>query len=131
MGVWGTGAFENDDALAFCAELNLQGWEVVLSVLNLAERATSEEFLAQHAVRSLAAAEVVAAAIGRPNCCDVPRAVDEFLDRDAEVKNEWVDLASRAVRRCLRHGSQLRELWEDDPEWLATTEALLARLSPA
>ena len=130
MGVWGTGVFDNDDALDWCGELARHGMGAVVAALAMAERATAGEGMASHAaVRSLAAAEVVAAAIGRPIRDPLPRAVHEFLDTEPQLRAEVIEQACRAVRRCLGEESQLRQLWEDDPEWLAITEALLARLS--
>lgn len=134
MGCWGTGTFENDDALDWAFDLGEgSGLDPVQRVL----RAPCDgDFLeAPDACEALAAAEVVAALLSRPASdlpVDVARWVAEHRGLDARPYRE---AALAHVRAALGNNSELRELWaENEPDfpfWKATVEALIARLSSA
>lgn len=134
MGCWGTGTFENDDAMDWVFGLDENaGLSPVEQVLHAPE---DGEFLeAPEASEALAAAEVVAALLGHPAAdlpVDVARWVAEHRGLDARPLRESALLRTRAV---LGDNSELRELWEENEEefpfWKATVEALIARLSSA
>lgn len=130
MGAWGTGNFENDKALDWLS--NFLGGEdegPIYEALDVAVDEPDYDLGGSSSEEGLAAAEVVAAMIGKPS----PDAPEELVGwarglEGAEVDPELIDLATRAARRIRDH-SELRELWDDDPAWLAAVDNLLARLA--
>ncbi|MCB9664369.1 MAG: DUF4259 domain-containing protein [Alphaproteobacteria bacterium] len=133
MGAWDVGPFDNDAALDWVGDLDdAEGWEPVAAVLRFAE---VEGFVdAEDASEGLAAAEVVAAGLGRARE-EVPEEVTWFLGRVGHRPSpELVALAGTAVQRILGDDSELRGLWEDTDDldaWLADTEGLVRRLGVA
>ena len=125
MGTWGIGSFENDDAADFMidalksGDLSLLG-EVFDNVL------TSTEYVeAPDATVAIVAAEIVAAAQGRPTpAAQQEDGLAEWLARirptiDAALATQARD----ALARILAEHSELRELWEDTDdfhEWQAS-----------
>lgn len=125
MGTWGIGSFENDDAADFMidalksGDLSLLG-EVFDNVL------TSTEYVeAPDATVAIVAAEIVAAAQGRPTpAAQREDGLAEWLARirptiDAALATQARD----ALARILAEHSELRELWEDTDdfhEWQAS-----------
>jgi hypothetical protein len=132
MGAWGAKAFENDSALDWLVELEAEGVEGLRDLLVRVAQTDEEEYLdVDDGAPAIAAAEIVAAATG----CGrdrVPEAVLAWLDaNEAEVVEEDVSLAGRAVERVVAASSELRELWEDggpDSPWHADVRVLLTRL---
>jgi hypothetical protein len=134
MGAWGCGSFENDDALDFLAEaaesgdLSLLG-EVFDNVL------TSTEYVdASDASQAIAAAEMVAAAQGRPTlAAQKKEEIADWLRRvRPKIDAALAAQASEALSRILSTNSELRELWEesDEPsEWQACVNELKSHLS--
>lgn len=126
MGAWGPGSFDNDDALDWLDDLVDGASDAIRAALE----ATDAEYLeAPDASSALAAAEVVAAAAGRP-AADLPGEVSEWLEEHGTRQAAALaPLARRAVER-VRRDSELKELWEEgDPsEWLAAVDGLLERL---
>jgi hypothetical protein len=130
MGAWGTGAFDNDAALDWVWELEDGGITAIESALDDAVR--SSDLYAPTDVEAIAAAEVVAAAIGRP----LPGLSDEIaaLVRHVapSVTPEHTARARTAVERVL-NASELAELWaetDDADEWRGLVEDLIKRLTP-
>jgi hypothetical protein len=134
MGAWGTGPFENDDALDWVWELEEGGERVVRAALQAAVSAKgtydADTGVASNAV---AAAEVVAALRGRPYN-KVPEEVEQWLSSAARPPQpDLLDLARRAVER-VRSDSELKECWDEAPDpsdrdaWYAAMDDLLARL---
>lgn len=128
MGAWGSGILENDTAADWIADLRASGDAalVVEAFAVLAEQA--EGLLDPDAVlNALAAAEVVAAALGRgiePSVKDVAGLV-AVAERDAGYARFAVDLA------CRPDDNELRELWVDAAtadEWSAAVDDLRVRL---
>jgi len=125
MGAWGIGSFENDDAADFMidalesGDLSLMG-EVFDNVL------TSTEYVeAPDATVAIAAAEIVAAALGRPTRAAQEEAgLAAWLARirptiDAHLATQ----ARTALTRILADNSELRELWKETErfhDWQAT-----------
>ncbi|HEX8327641.1 MAG TPA: DUF4259 domain-containing protein [Hymenobacter sp.] len=114
MGVWGVGSFENDQAynwlndfLAHPSREPLQ--EVFDYVLNQRDFLDSPESLA-----ALAAAELVAAQLGRPSH-DFPPDLDVAQTLAFPVDPELTETATRAVGHILYSPgySELRELWQE------------------
>ena len=129
MGAWGTGAFENDTALDWVWELEDGGIIAIESALDDAVRAS--DLSAPTDVEALAAAEVVAAATGRP----LPGLSDDIATLVAHVAPsvtaEHIARARTAVERVL-DASELAELWaetDDADEWRGLVEDLLQRLA--
>lgn len=133
MGSWGVLPFENDDALDWVWELedaeNFAVLELALEDVALAE---AEDYVeAPAAEEALAAAEVVAALLGKP-LEDLPEPVEAFLEQNRGKKPnaDLIDLAVKAVKR-VKKSSELKELWEasDDAEkWDEAVDDLLSRL---
>ena len=134
MGAWGTGNFANDSALDWVADLDEQqdGLAYIEQTLRFVLEET-EAYVGERAMSSaLAAAEVVAAMRNRP-ASYIPDGAEQWVKTHGEVDPQRVEpLAEQAseVARQIRDDSELRELWDADPEWLAVVDDLLARLSP-
>jgi hypothetical protein len=128
MGAWGTGPFDNDDALDWLIELaNSPDFTLGRAALS----ATTVEYLeAPEASAALAAAEVVAAALGHP-AASLPADATIWLgsNRD-QVSQLDAALALAAVDRVLAEESELRELWADvdDDAWMEGVQDLHRRL---
>lgn len=125
MGTWGSGPFDNDDAADWAWTLTADVDEtVVAAALSSRVEASPSDAVV------VAAAEVVAAAIGRPH----PELPDEVAGWVAAHRDrpwaELVPVAATAVRR-LRPASELAESWEesDDDAWGFEVDDLLARLA--
>ena len=129
MGAWGTGVFDNDEALDWVWELEDGGITAIESALDEAIR--SSDLSAPTDVEAIAAAEVVAAAIGRP----LPGLSEDIVALVAHVAPsvtpEHAARARTAVERVLS-ASELAELWaetDDADTWRGLVENLIARLT--
>jgi len=153
MGAWGTGSFENDDALDWVI-----GWEtasegegtendpgrIAFVIGAMAVAVDHKGYLeVDGGSAALAAAEVVAAANGKPSAAMKPgpeadKALTELaswargqharLLNDPEVRA----LARQAVTRTTGKDSEIAELWdesEQSAEWRAAAEDLGKRLA--
>lgn len=134
MGAWGTGIFDNDDAMDWVMRLDEDGREAVDEAID-AVLETAPEYLERDVgAGALAAAEVVAALRGRPST-HLPPEVASWLAAhpDLTVTSELVLKARRALDHATNPGtSEVAELWADAPrgtEWRALTEDLRARLA--
>ena len=149
MGAWGSGSFENDTAYDWIRELERQTAEDAPDFLREALSAVADapdgEYIdSDEGSAALAAAEVVAAALGRPATAPV----QEFVGTDPveglpggvrtwlaahpfTPPKDLIDLARRAVRRARSDGSELKELWDDagDESWARVVDDLEQRLS--
>lgn len=129
MGAWGLGAFENDAALDWSAELAKS--DGLIAVIDALKPAMAEAVDIDVGERALAAAEVVAAARGSGDRSRLPDSVNAFLAaREDEVTAALVQLARKAVRRVAT-ASELREMWlatEHAEAWLHETLNLYKRL---
>lgn len=130
MGAWGSGSFENDDALDWAdalgestdASILLEAFQAVLAV---------DYVEAPDAAVALAAAEVVAAARGSPTS-ELPPSVALWLGAHSDaVGTETVRTAIAAVDRVAAPHSELRELWIEsgDREWQTAVADLQRRLT--
>jgi len=130
-GAWGEGSFENDDALDWTGECSQSiGTKLVATTLNAAVKARYLE--APEASAAVAAAEVVAAARGKPSA-KLPKQLSAWLDRQS--KAELASLASIA-RQALRKvrdpkSSELKQLWSEGKKngWDSNVGELEARLA--
>jgi hypothetical protein len=140
MGTWGNGTFENDTADDLLVEiLDEHGPpSIVRQALEVVCGAGPSEYLdAGSAEQGLAAAELVAAAAGRPSA-DIVEAADHWARTRLEPCPDLLDLAARSARRILGTRSELRELWCDEDTaardraaWLRNVEDLRTRLAAA
>jgi len=131
MGAWGAGSFENDDALDFVGDLVDDG--DAQQVLAALDAIPSEGYIeAWNATPAIAAAEIVAAAHGRPGP-DLPEDVAEWVAKHrGSITAKMLTLARVAVKRIAEdEQSELRSCWEESDslsEWQAAMDDLLKRL---
>jgi hypothetical protein len=125
LGTWGSGPFDNDDAADWVWTLTADADEraVALALTPGIEDSPDDAVV-------VAAAEVVAAGIGRPHP-ELPEEVASWVA--ARRPRPWaalVPVAAAAVRR-LRGPSELAERWEEsgDDAWGFEVDGLLARLA--
>jgi hypothetical protein len=130
MGAWGEGVLENDAALNWLGDLEEQP-QIQTVTIALSDAAAETDYLdAGLGCEALAAAELVAYALGRP-----PSEPDERLASLADELDglrEHAGLASRAVAVVAdADRSELTDLWTEDgpnPTWDAVLADLRARL---
>jgi hypothetical protein len=131
MGAWGSGPFENDDAMDWRYQLvDGGGPEVVADALRAVLGPGPADLPA--AASAVAASAVLGAGLGVADV-DVPDDVRDWLTRiDPSM---WPTLASDAVRALNRvlGESELRELWDEaeDGTWAAETRVLRDRIAAA
>lgn len=132
MGVWGIGAFDNDDAMDWVGDLlDSRDGTAVERALEAVRNDPSGYIEAPVAAAALAAAEVVAATLGAPGP-GVPAAVSAFLMKhQIHIAPATVQLARQATERVME-SSELRELWTDSdgPAWEGMMADLWRRLGP-
>jgi len=129
MGAWGTGHFENDDAMDLIA--GVQGPGDLDRVLRAAAESEEASVDASVASEAMAAAEVVAAMMGRPSG-DCPEELTKRLDALGAPEPALVRLAQESVSRVLME-SELVDLWAESDEtegWNRSVTDLIARLDP-
>ena len=129
LGAWGTGSFENDDAVDWVAELDTISPEELTRILVRA--ADDPEYLEGPAASvAVAAAEVVAALGGSP-AESAPAKIGEWVGKHPQAGTEESKaVAIRAVER-VRRNSELKELWMEADglnEWIAGLKGLQGRL---
>jgi hypothetical protein len=133
VGAWGTGSFENDDALDWVDDLEeCDDTATVRNALTtVTEWPQADTLEAIDCCVALAAAEMVAAALGHPST-DFPEEAEDWLDRKGpDLGNQELQLARVAVER-IRKNSELREIWAESDaldEWLDVLKDLELRLS--
>lgn len=133
MGAWGVGSFENDDAADFLAEVVDSGDLALLREV-LDNVLTSTEYVeAPDASQAIAAAELVAAAIGRPTlAAQQQEALAAWLPQiRPDVDAVLISQAAAALARILQPNSELLELWEESEallEWQAVVNELKLQL---
>ena len=122
MGAWGPGNFENDSALDWLGQDDLDVAHVTRAL-----RADGDSDECEHA---LAAAELVAAWNGHA-VAELPRAAEAFLERRrGGPKPELIARACECVA-AIAADSELLALWKDDGNpapWKAAQQDLLERL---
>ena len=130
MGAWAHGGFDNDDALDFVAALAAgETWgpadAALVSVIELG----GDYLEAPAASKALAAAEIIAAAAGRPPT-KLPAEVAAWVARAPAPGRGLIESAHRAVERVL-NDSELKDLWSESSKaglWQREVEALSVRL---
>lgn len=129
-GAWGEGSFENDDALDWVAECTRAS--SVTPVAAALDAALSGKTLeAPEGSVAIAAAEVVAAALGRPSAKLPPELGGWVRRQPSEQLARLAPVAKKALAR-IRDAkvSELRQLWaEGKPnKWLDVVAELESRL---
>lgn len=129
-GAWGTGSFENDDALDWISACTgSQGKTAIAATLEAALSADVVE--APDGAMAVAAAEVVAAAHGKGSA-NLPRALSAWLAH--QPRTQIAGLAPLARKALARIGqpasSELAQLWsgKNDGKWKEQMAELAARL---
>jgi hypothetical protein len=118
MGTWGTGTFEDDDALDWAWELEeFPDLGVVQAALEAIDR-SSAYLEAPDCTSALAAAEVVAALCGQP-AEGLPEGVSAWVAAHSTLPPAALKpLALRVVQRILER-SELRDLWRESDGFAA------------
>ena len=135
MGAWGAASFDNDDAVDWLADLS-QSTDLrpIQAALEAVTRLDSASYLeAPEASAAVAAADVVAALLGRP-AANIPQEVTTWVEahRQLGVTDGLRTTAQRAVAR-VQAGSELRELWDESGDagatWREQLSDLMTRLA--
>ena len=129
MGAWSHGSFDNDDALDWVGELEeAEGTEPIAEAFD-AVLGADDYLEAPEASMGIAAAEVVAALLGKP-AAKLPDEVASWVVGKEPPKPALVKKAQRVIERILKD-SELKDLWadsEDSAKWQQEVEGLLRRL---
>jgi hypothetical protein len=116
-GAWEAGSFENDNALDWAEECSrAPGSSLLVATLEAALRPAYLE--APDASTAVAAAEVIAAARGKPGA-NLPKSLNSWLQRQpvGDIA-KLAPTASRAMDRILNGpGSELQELWKESASY--------------
>ncbi|MDP9395197.1 MAG: DUF4259 domain-containing protein [Actinomycetota bacterium] len=115
MGAWGTGPFENDDAMDFVGDLSDAPASETDRLLRsaLAAAVDTDDYLeAPQACTAIAAAAIVAAATGAYET-NSEAVADLVVNRRIDASDELRELAEQALTRVAGTDSELRETWED------------------
>jgi len=133
MGAWGHQNFENDAAMDFVGDfMESPSIDTIKEALRLViEAGAEEEYIeTDEASAALAAAEIVAATLGRASQ-DAPEELGATINNvGLTVDEKLVRQARKAVKQVLKE-SELQELWADagEPdEWQQVQAGLLKRL---
>lgn len=129
-GAWGEGSFENDASLDWVSECTgSAGAKLVSGTLNAALKA--EYLEAPEGSAAVAAAEIVAAARGKPSP-DFPKELAVWLARQPKAQLAGLaPLARQALRKVLDpKSSELQQLWAEGKKnrWELRIAELEARL---
>jgi len=128
MAAWGTGSFENDDAVRWLAQLGTIAPDDLTQIFDQAAHHPSY-LEAPAASVVVAAAEVIAALNGSPTQGVRPEIIQWTTNRRAPTP-ELKALALRALER-VRKNSELKDLWlEADGlnDWTAAIQDLQTRV---
>lgn len=129
MGTFGGGSFENDEALDFAA--TLKSADDVSAVFAAMPEDPAISIDADEAQRVIAAADCVAAMMGRP-ADDIPGNLEERITTFGKPSPELVEVARNSVSRVLQF-SELLDLWSagDSRAFNRAMTSLIDRLNPA
>jgi Domain of unknown function (DUF4259) len=128
---WGAGIFQDDMATDFSAQIvESDGLTVLRRTFDDAARARGH-LLYEPAVRTLIAAEVLAALGGRPTRVLPPELQDWISGRQGEAIPEALWPLSRLAVERVKDDSEISELWARSDafaRWIDKVEDLLGRL---
>jgi hypothetical protein len=129
-GAWGESSFENDDALDWVAECTQS--KGIAPVTRVLDKALKAEYIeAPEGSAAVVAAEVVAAALGKPSA-KLPPELRAWIQR--QQPDKLAQLAPIAKRVLVRiqdpKVSELQQLWSEGKQskWPAAIAELSARL---
>lgn len=131
MGTWASDSFGNDYAMDWVQDLRESGsLEVIEGTLDQALDGGAGELETPFAAEALAAIEVlVRLQDGRveDDADDAPDAVLQWVAQCKRKANPpLVEKARRALERILSEQSELRQLWQQSPDYAAWRDAVLA-----
>jgi hypothetical protein len=131
MGSNGARNFENDDATDWVYDLTeSNGTDLLSEAFSVVEKMDFAD--APDCCIALAAAEVVAAAKGKPSS-DLPDEVRTWLeDQEHLEKFKKLDKRAAKVAKKVQAKSELRDQWEESDDWhnwQMSLEGLLKRLA--
>ncbi|MEZ5939274.1 MAG: DUF4259 domain-containing protein [Hyphomonadaceae bacterium] len=130
MGAWSHRSFDNDDALDFIEEVEADGEPAVANAFEVVNHLGADDYLeAPDASVAVAAAELVAAALGKPlaGLPDEARALVPKIRTQKTLRGP----ALKAVTRVLED-SELLGLWKESKDfepWRESVSDLIGRLS--
>jgi hypothetical protein len=128
-GTWGEGSFENDDAMEWVAQCTQSSsWQIVAATLT-GPIFKSRLIESPDGASVVAAAEVVAAAAGRPSP-DMPPALKSWVE--SQPRRKLVELVPMAKQALLRvsdpAASELKQQWSQDKDKSNQWEKRIAEL---
>ncbi len=132
MDIWGTGPFENEAGAAFADEVVQDGEFALAEAFDVALDPETDFLAAEEGHRTLAAAEILAAALDGDTQNIVSARLRSWVqEADAVDLAPLRDVARDAVGRVVGPESELPDLWAesaDADEWLGTVQTLQMRL---
>lgn len=132
MGTWDATSFGNDTANDWAYDLEQSGdLSLVEATFDKVVDVGSEYLEAPYAEEAIAAAEVIAALLGRP-CQPSPyteKVAAWVTQHPTKPSRELLSKAVAVLERIVSGGSELKELWEGNDEWNAEVANLRSRLS--
>jgi len=130
MSVWGSGIFENDDALDWIYDLADSGtFSRVVSALDVILKNKENDLDISDCRIALAAAEIVAAMSGDPSL-DLPEEAEEWIGEKV-LENEKIREKAEMAVKLIQNRSELKSSWEKSANysaWQATLIDLQKRL---
>lgn len=124
MGAWGTGSFENDDALDWVFELEkARNFQVLADAFQTVLDLKNDYLEAPECCIAICAAEVTAGLLGNPED-DLPDEVMEWMDGQPDPSEVLIKLAKNALNEVLKN-SELKELWEETDDYEEWREIVL------
>ena len=133
MGAWGSGPFDNDDAMDWVWELEGATGDarLVAAFEAVVEAGVGESFDVTEGATAIAAASVLAGALDGTTD-GLPEEAVAYLERwVADPEPELISLAIAAVDRTSGAGSEVADLWdesEDATTWRGSIAQLRGRL---
>jgi hypothetical protein len=127
LGAWGTGSFENDDAVAWIAGLGAVTPEELMGIL--ARAADAPEYLEAAPARIAVAAGEVVSALNGSAAEGAPAGILEWAGKHVGSP-ELKAAAVRALDR-VRRNSEVKDLWMEADglnEWVAVMKELEGRV---
>lgn len=128
MGAWEMGSFDNDDAMDWVGDFTDEPTANLIEKTLKAVTDSGDEYLEEpQGSRAIAAAEVVATLKGASHSA-LPKGLQECLtNSQISITPDLVAVAIEAVER-VKTDSELEEIWEGAPKWLAAIDDLESRL---
>lgn len=130
MSAWGSGIFENDDALDWVYDLADSGTLTrVVSALDVILKNKDDDLELADCRIGLAAAEIIAAMTGDPSL-ELPEEAEDWIGEKI-LENERLREKAQQVVHVIQMNSELKEKWERSasfPKWQATLNDLQKRL---